>query len=207
MFKQEKGIYLASNSRDRKAVLDFHNIQYKTPNFLISDDGEEIFKHKVEHLSIKEKIQAISNYKSLEVSKINLKGWILSGDQACVLDGAMIDKPKTRSEAIAQLLSHSGKTVELITSITLCKNGKVEWEYQEIPTVTLNSFSMLDAEKYVDLEAESPSGSVIGIAGACKVESPLGSHIIKVVNGSQHSIMGMPINALLQELYKQKIYT
>jgi septum formation protein len=206
MFKQEKKIILASNSRDRKAVLNFHNIQFITTKNLISDVEEDIFKQKVEHFDLKKQIQEISNFKGQEISKNYLDTWVLSGDQSCVVDGIMVSKPKTRSEAVAQLLSHAGKTVELITSITLCYGGKIAWEYQEIPTVTLNHFSMKDAERYVDLEELSSTGSVIGIAGACKIESPLGSHMIKTANGSQHSIVGLPINALFQELYKHKIF-
>lgn len=204
MFKQQEDILLASQSDSRKKVLDFANISYKTPQNIHSDEDEELFKQSVEHLNMSTYIQKISNYKALEVSQKNPEYYVLSGDQACVLDGEEVRKPYSKTEAIAQLTSFSGKTFQLITSLTLCKGGHIIWEYQSTPEVSLRQFSMRDAEHYVEMEEQS-GRSVVGIAGACRIESPYGIHMIKQVSGDQYSIMGLPLNALIDELYNQKI--
>ncbi len=206
MFKQNEKIILASQSDSRKKVLDMAKIQYDLPKNLHSDEDEETFKHSVEHLKMEEYIQKISNFKALEVSKLNPNITVLSGDQACVLNGEEIRKPYTTTEAIAQLTSFAGKTFELITSLSLCKNGRVIWEYQTTASVTLRKFSMRDAENYVNIEETAEDGdSVVGVAGACRIESPYGMHMIKHVSGDAYTIMGLPIHALVDELYKQNI--
>lgn len=206
MFKQAENIILASQSNSRRKVLEMAKIRYNVPEKLHSDKDEELFKQSVEHYDMPTYIQKISDFKALEVSKLNPERLVLSGDQACVLDGEEIRKPYSKAEAIAQLTSFSGKTFELLTSLSLCKNGKITWTYQTTACVTLRKFSMRDAEEYVNLEESAEDGhSVVGIAGACRIESPYGIHMIKHVTGDAYTIMGLPINALVDELYKQKI--
>lgn len=206
MFKQEKEIVLASQSDSRKKVLDFGKIQYKIPKNIHSDEDEELFKQKVEHLPLTQYVQEISNFKALAISKNHPNQFILSGDQACVMGDEEIRKPYTKEQAIAQLTSFSGQTFELVTSLTLVKNDKIIWQFQEKPTVTFRKFSMKEAENYVNKEETEPDGfSVVGIAGACRIESPYGVHMIKQVQGNQYSVMGLPLLPLIDELYNQEI--
>lgn len=205
MFKQQEKIILASNSYGRKYVLNYAEINYSVAENLIDDEQEDTFKQTVEHLSIEDQIQQISDYKGLNISKQYPEHYVLSGDQASVVEGEIISKPKTRAEAIAHLTAHAGKTYLLVTSATLCKNGEVIWKHQETPTVKLTKFSMKDAENYVSIEEKSPTGGVIGIAGACKIESPAAIHLIKEVSGNHHTIIGLPINAVTHQLYKLKV--
>tara|TARA_R110000868_G_scaffold218576_1_gene468954 strand:+ start:99968 stop:100591 length:624 start_codon:yes stop_codon:yes gene_type:complete len=205
MFKQVEKLVLASNSYGRKQVLDFANISYHIGKNLVKDAQEESFKQTVNHLNISDQVTAISNHKGLEISKKYPDVYVLSGDQACVINNELTSKPKNRAEAIGQLTSQSGITCQLITSATLCINGEVIWQHQEEPTIQFRNFSMREAEKYVDLEEASETGGVIGIAGACKIESPLAPHILKSVTGNYHTIIGLPINALINKLYELKI--
>ncbi|MFT7144782.1 MAG: putative house-cleaning NTP pyrophosphatase (Maf/HAM1 superfamily), partial [bacterium] len=167
MFKQEETLLLASNSWGLKYVLDFAKIEYKTLENLFSDIEENSFKETVNRLDIKTQIQKISDYKGIEISKTYPNDYVLSGDQASVVEGEVISKPYSQAEAIAQLTAHAGKNYQLITSITLCKNGQIIWQHQETPTVQLRKFCMKEAQLYVELEEKSATGSVVGIAGTC----------------------------------------
>lgn len=207
MFKQTEKILLASQSDSRQKVLTHAKIDFETLKNIHSDQDEETFKQTVEHLTLDRYIQEISNFKSVDISKEHPECYVLSGDQACVLDGEEIRKPYSRSEAIGQLTSFSGKTFELVTSLTLAKNGIIAWEFQNTSAITMRRFSMLDAERYFDLEEQGPHGSLVGIAGACRIESPYGAHLIEKIDGDQYSIMGLPLHPLMAQLYKLGVFT
>lgn len=201
MFKQNQTIILASNSWGRKHLLDLAMINYRVAQNPVSDAQEDSFKDTVKHLDTEEQILKIATYKGLEVSKKYPDMYIVSGDQACVFNNTIVSKPKTRAEAIGQLTAHAGHEVTLTTAGVICKNGEAVWSHIESPKVKFRKFSMKDAESYVDAEEKSETGSVVGIAGACKLESPHGIHMIEKADGNHNTIIGLPLNALINELY------
>ena len=207
MFKQAEKIILASSSSGRKRVLNFGNIEFEVAKDLVNDEQEDSFKLTVEHLSNNEVIQKISDFKGLEISKNYPDHYVLSSDQGCIVDGNIISKPKKTEDAINQITKKSGKYIQLITVATLCKNGNVVWQHTETPEICMRKYSKQDAIDYVNAEAESETGSVIGIGGAVKTEGPLGVHMIKSTQGSHFTIIGLPLNALIDELYRLKILT
>ena len=79
------------------------------------------------------------------------------------------------------------------SGVSIFKDGKCLWEYSE--TVELKMHNLSDAEIKNYVEIENP----VNAAGSYKFES-LGCNLFSYVNGSSHTVRGMPLIPLLNAL-------
>ena len=84
------------------------------------------------------------------------------------------------------------------SGVCIFKNNESIWEYSE--TVELKMHDLTDKEIINYVEMENP----IHAAGAYKFES-LGCNLFSYVDGSSHTVRGMPLIPLLNALRKLKI--
>ena len=145
-----------------------------------------------------EQVVDLAKAKAESVSREFNEAVVIGGDQMCVLDDRLLHKPGSKEKAIESLKLLSGQKHYQHSGVCIFKNQSCVWYYSE--TVELKMHSLSEAEIINYVEMENP----INAAGAYKFES-LGCNLFSYVNGSSHTIRGMPLIPLLNALRELNI--
>ena len=188
-------IILASGSESRKIMLQDAGLNFE---IITSNVDEDFLKNQMKAVPFEEQVIKLAAAKALAVSYENLDQIIIGGDQMCVFNNKIFDKPGSVDKAIANLKILSGTTHYQYSGVCIYKAGKPLWEYSEVVELKMHTLSEEEIINYVN--AESP----INAAGAYKFES-LGCNLFSSVNGSSHTIRGMPLLPLLKKLREMDV--
>jgi septum formation protein len=128
-------------------------------------------------------------------SKLKPNEVALGADTLVVIKDKVLGKPKTVSEAHEMISSLSGTKHQVVTGIALtsstwgdrCLAVKSQVEFHKLTEAEISSY----------IETKEPYDK----AGAYAIQG-LSALFIKNVEGSYTNVMGLPIEALLQELAK-----
>lgn len=177
-------LILASRSPRRRLLLDKLGIPFE----VIASDVEEVVKPEwtpeqtVTHLSVE---------KALNVAETNPDRLVLAADTIVVLDGQILGKPDSPSEAAGMLTQLSGRTHEVLTGVALVHLASsrrvVEHETTEV------TFSPLERD---EIAAYVASGSPLDKAGAYGIQDDRGCLFISGVSGDYYNVVGLPLNLL-----------
>jgi len=186
-----KNLILASSSKIRKIILEKHNfnILVHAPNV----DEEEIKKSLLqEDAKPKDVSETLARLKALKVSAKYKDQIVLGADQVLTLEGRIFNKPKDKKVAKFILKQLNNREHELISSICLAKNGSSIWSYTETSFLKMKKFDDL----YLDNYLSKISNDILKRYGVYQIESE-GKKLFSEINGNNFSIMGMPIDALI----------
>ena len=188
-------IILASGSQSRRVMLEDAGIHFSV---ISSNVDEDLLKKEMDGFPFEDQVVRLAAAKASEVSINNPNHLIIGGDQMCIFQNKVFDKPGSQEKAIENLKLLSGTTHYQYSGVCLYQDGVSLWNYCEI--VELNMHSLTDKEIVNYVKAENP----INAAGAYKFES-LGCNLFSSVNGSSYTIRGMPLLPLLKTLREMKI--
>ena len=188
-------IILASGSQSRKTMLADAGIDFKT---ITSEVDEDALKIKITSLPFDKQVIELAKAKAQVVSANNHDHIVIGGDQMCIFENRVFDKPGSAEKAISNLKLLSGTTHYQHSGVCIYKNGESLWEYSEVVEMNMHNLSDEEIINYVELE------NPIHAAGAYKFES-VGCNLFSSVDGSSYTIRGMPLLPLLGELRKLKI--
>ena len=188
-------IILASGSESRKIMLQDAGLNFEV---ITSNVDEDLLKNQMKAVPFEEQVIKLAAAKALAVSSENLDQIIIGGDQMCVFNNKVFDKPGSVDKAIANLKILSGTTHYQYSGVCIYKAGKSLWEYSEVVELKMHTLSEEEIINYVNTE------SPINAAGAYKFES-LGCNLFSSVNGSSHTIRGMPLLPLLKKLREMDV--
>ena len=188
-------IILASGSESRRFMLEDAGLDFKV---LSSDVDEDILKQQMIGMPFEEQVVKLAMEKAKEVSEQNQDRIVIGGDQMCVCNNSIFDKPGSVEKAIKNLQVLSGTTHYQYSGVCIFKNGALLWDYYEIVEMQMHKLSDEEIKNYVKLE------NPIHAAGAYKFES-LGCNLFSSVNGSSYTIRGMPILPLLGKLREMEV--
>jgi septum formation protein len=136
---------------------------------------------------------ALAELKALAVSRRRPGRLVIGSDSIVALaDGEMLDKPADRETAAAQLRRMRGGRHKLISAVVAARDGVAVWRFVDTATLHVRDFSEAFLESYLD--AEWPA--IAGCVGCFRIEG-LGVQIFAKVEGSQFTILGMPLLPLL----------
>lgn len=186
-------LVLASQSKARKAMLEAAGISIEAyaPHL-----DEEVLKYEMSKndASAPDLAQALANAKA--VSLYDQPGLILGGDQILEMaDGSMLDKPVDRDNAKNHLHKLSGTTHKLHSAAAIAKEGTVIWHHADIATLTMRYLSDAFIDQYVETEWENIRHCV----GCYEIEGR-GVQLFSDIEGSQFTVMGLPLLPLLDYL-------
>jgi len=183
-------LVLASTSPFRRDLLNRLGISFKTAN--PQTDESPLPGESPENTALR-----LSEAKARAVAHLFPDALIIGSDQVAILDGQVYGKPGTHDNAVRQLQTMRGKTVNFYTGLCLLDAKSGTAQICGIPTlVTFRNLTDGEIENY--LRREQP----YNCAGAAKSEG-LGIAIIARMQGDDpNALIGLPLIALCDLLRK-----
>ena len=190
-------IILASKSKVRKEILEKNNIECEVLNSNIDEDPikESLTKEGASPEIISKNLAEI---KATKVSNAKENELVLGADSVIDLDNTVISKPKNRTEALEILMKLNGKKHHLISSVSICKNGSMIWNYTDKAELIMKNFTENELKEYLNKITDENlyAYNVYQIEGE-------GRNLFSKINGDKNTIMGLPIDKIKEYL---KIY-
>jgi len=175
---------LASQSPRRKHLLKLLGLKFKSfhPHIEENHRGEKPVYYA----------KKLAEDKAEVANKKFQNKIIIAADTIVVIDGKILEKPKSPDDAKRMLRTLSGKTHIVYTAICLInQNNKKKLIDVEKTLVTFRKLTSKEIDEYVE------SGSCLDKAGSYGIQDDLGAVFVEKINGCYYNVVGLP----LQKLY------
>ena len=191
-------IILASKSGVRKKILDDNNIE---SDVIVSNVDEDEVKNSLltegaDPLIISKNLAEI---KSIKVSSKNPERFVLGADSVISLNNELINKPKSRNEALEILKKLNISKHFLISSVCFSKNGAMIWNHTDSSELKMKNFSEIQLLSYL----KKIKTETLLAYGVYQVEAD-GLDLFEYIKGDHNSIMGLPIKDIINFINQQK---
>ena len=189
-------IILASKSKVRKEILEKNNIN---PEVIISNVDEDEAKKSLlaEGASPLIVSKNLAELKSIKVSSKNPDRLVLGADSVVSLNNQLINKPKSREEALEILKKLNNSKHYLISSVCISKNGSMIWNHSDQSELKMKNFKDEELVKYL----EKIKTEILLAYGVYQVEAE-GLDLFEYIKGDRDSIMGLPIKQIMNYIKK-----
>lgn len=179
-------IILASRSPRRRELLGQVGLTFE----IVSPEVDEA---QYGGLPPRELVQTLSRAKALDAARqVPAGSLVLGADTVVVLDGQALGKPDGPEGARAMLTALSGRTHEVWTGFTLCRDGAVHTE-AVATEVTFRALASEEIDRYV------ATGEPLDKAGAYGIQG-LGAVLVAGIRGDYSNVVGLPIPLLAEML-------
>ena len=191
-------IILASKSGVRKEILDTYKIDC---DVIVSNVDEDEVKNSLlgegaDPLLISKNLAEL---KSIKVSNKNPDRLVLGADSVISLNNELINKPKSRDEALKILKKLNNSKHFLVSSACISKNGSMIWNYTDTSELKMKNFAEKDLKEYLDrIKTET-----LLAYGAYQIEAN-GLELFEYIKGDKDSIMGLPIKEIMNYIKRYK---
>jgi len=191
-------IILASKSGVRKQILDNYNIDCDVEVSNVDEDQvkNSLLAEGASPLLISKNLAEI---KSIKVSNRNPDRLVLGADSVVSLNNELINKPRSRDEALEILKKLNNSKHYLISSVCFSKNGAMIWNHTESSELKMKDFSESQLLKYL----ERIDTKTLLNYGVYQIESE-GLKLFDYVKGDRSSIMGLPIKEIQNYIRQYK---
>ncbi len=192
-------IILASKSGVRKKILDENKIASVV---IPSNVDEDQVKESLLENGADPKIisKNLAELKSIKVSNKNPDELVLGADSVISLENTLINKPKSREEALKILQNLNGKKHFLISSVCFSKNGAMIWHHTEISELKMKNLSIESIKDYLNkIKTET-----LKAYGVYQIEAD-GLELFEYIKGDKDSIMGLPIKQIKDYISKYNL--
>ncbi len=192
-------IILASKSGVRKKILKDHKIEC---DVVISNVDEDEVKTALQAEGADPLIVSknLAEIKSIKVSSKNPGRLVLGADSVISLNNELINKPKSREEALRILKKLNNSKHYLISSVCISKNGAMIWNYSDSSELKMKNFSEAQLLDYLNkIKTET-----LLAYGVYQVEAE-GLKLFEYIKGDHNSIMGLPIKDIINYINQYKI--
>ena len=189
-------IILASKSNVRKEILEKNNIN---PEVIISNVDEDEAKKSLlaEGASPLIVSKNLAELKSIKVSSKNPDRLVIGADSVVSLNNQLINKPKSREEALTILKKLNNSKHYLISSVCISKNGSMIWNHSDQSELKMKNFKDEELVKYL----EKIKTEILLAYGVYQVEAA-GLDLFEYIKGDRDSIMGLPIKQIMNYIKK-----
>ena len=191
-------IILASGSGVRKKILDKYNIE---SDVVVSNVDEEQVKKALLSENATPLIisKNLAKIKSIKVSNKYPNDLVLGADSVISLNNKLINKPKSRKEALEILKELNNSKHYLISSVCISKNGVMIWNHSDQSELKMKNFKEEELIEYLDrIKTET-----LLMYGVYQVEAD-GLNLFEYIKGNQDSIMGLPIKQIMNYIKQYK---
>ncbi len=172
---------LASSSPRRKDILSRLNIPFE---ILHPKVNEPKYNNKEIPKKYSEKS---SKVKTLSIAKDYKDSLVVGADTIVVLNNKIVlGKPENKEEAYNSLNMLSGKTHEVITSVTICYL-ETNYTFSEITLVKFLHLSELEILKYINTDLPYDKAGSYGIQDYSSV-------FVDKIDGCYDNVLGFPLS-------------
>ncbi len=184
-------IILASKSGVRKKILDKYKIDCEV---IVSNVDEDEVKNSLLDEGADPRIisKNLAEIKSIKVSSKNPDRLVLGADSVISLDNELINKPKSRDEALKILKKLNDSVHFLISSVCISKNGAMIWNHTDSSELKMKNFTEEKFKEYLD----KISTETLLAYGVYQIEAN-GLELFEYIKGDRDSIMGLPAKDIL----------
>ena len=191
-------IILASKSGVRKKILKKHKIDCEVVVSNVDEDEvkSSLLSEGADPLSISKNLAEI---KSIKVSNRYPDRVVLGADSVISLNNELINKPKSREEALQSLKKLNNSKHFLISSVCISKNGAMMWNHTSTSELKMKNLSENHLLNYLaKIKTET-----LCAYGVYQVEAE-GLELFDYIKGDLNSIMGLPINEIINYIKQIK---
>ena len=191
-------LILASKSKVRKKILDDNKIFSETKPSKVDEDPikQSLLKENASPEIISKNLAEL---KASKVSRQYNNNLVLGADSVIDLEGELISKPINRKDALAILKKLNGKKHNLISSVCICKNGSMIWNYTDKAKLKMKDFTEKELEDYL----AKISDNALFAYNVYQIEGE-GRRLFSEISGDENTIMGLPIQKIKEYLKKIK---
>jgi septum formation protein len=175
-------IILASQSPRRSLLLKQIGLTFAVePSSIV----EEIDRNA----SSEENVRRLSLHKAEEVARQHVSGVVIGSDTIVVIDGQVLGKPASETEARSMLRMLSGRTHTVYTGFALVdaatKKSYIDHAATEV------TFRRLEDQEIADYVA---SGSPMDKAGSYGIQDDFGAVFVDRIAGDYYTVVGFPLS-------------
>ena len=191
-------IILASKSGVRKKILDKYKIDC---DVVVSNVDEDEVKNSLLNEGADPAIisKNLAEIKSIKVSSKNPDRLVLGADSVISLNNELINKPKSRDEALKILKKLNNSIHFLISSVCISKNGAMIWNHTDTSELKMKNFTEKNLKEYLD----RISTEILLAYGVYQIEAN-GLELFEYIKGDRDSIMGLPIKDIINYIKQYK---
>jgi len=195
-------LILASRSASRRAMLDAAGVPYDAIPAQVDEDAAKAAL-RAERIAPRALADALAELKAIKVSQ-GAPGVLVLGSDSLVAfeDGATLDKPDSRDAAAEHLRMMSGRRHDLVSAAVIAENGRPVWRVVDRAKMFVRPLSDAFIESYLDTEWPAIAGCV----GCYRIEGP-GVQLFSQIEGSQFTVLGMPLLPVLDYLRTRGVLT
>tara|TARA_Y100000590_G_scaffold304138_1_gene342932 strand:- start:1109 stop:1717 length:609 start_codon:yes stop_codon:yes gene_type:complete len=198
MRKNTNILVLASKSQSRKALLKKINVRFVSIDPRVDEKKYKLHFYKKKY-NTRKITKELAEIKSLKISKIYKKRYVLGCDTSIEINKKTINKARNLFEAKKTLKKLSGKKHFIYTSMCISKEGKIIWEHTERTKMYIRKISNKEIQSYL----KKTGKKILNSVGCYHAESN-GPIIFKKIEGDFYNVLGLPVLTLISFLKKQK---
>ncbi len=191
-------IILASKSGVRKKILDKYKIDCEV---IVSNVDEDEVKNSLLNEGADPMIisKNLAEIKSIKVSSKNPDRLVLGADSVISLNNELINKPKSRDEALKILKKLNNSKHFLISSVCFSRNGAMIWNHSDTSELKMKKFNEEHLKEYLN----RISTETLLAYGVYQIEAN-GLELFEYIKGDRDSIMGLPIKDIINYIKQYK---
>ena len=192
-------IILASKSGVRKSILDKYNIKADVISSNVDEDEikSSLLIENASPLTISKNLAEI---KSIKISNKYPDRLVLGADSVVSLNDKLINKPKSRKEALTILKKLNNSIHFLISSVCISKNGAMIWNHSDKSELKMKNLTDDELLSYLDkIQTETLLNY-----GVYQIEAE-GLNLFEYIKGDKDSIMGLPIKQIMNYIKQFRI--
>lgn len=182
---------LASQSPRRRRLLARLGLEFTVH----VSPAEEVIPPDADPASL---VETLAREKAAPVADAHPDALVLAADTVVALDGAILGKPASRTEAATMLQRLSGTTHTVYTGIALV-HRRTDRTVTAVEATEV-TFGVLDAE---EVAAYVATGSPMDKAGSYGIQDDLGALFVERIAGDYYNVVGLPLRRLYRLLRAQ----
>ncbi len=189
---QHADIILASKSPRRRQLLETVGLRFKV---VPSGIREEAFSLCAPEIYA----ERLAEAKAREVAKNFPESWVIGADSTVWIEGCLLEKPDTISDARRMLERLSGKTHYVFTgyAIVCMKNNYLS---SNVITTAVDFKTLSDKEVEWYIRTQEPYDK----AGGYAIQG-LGAFMIRQIRGSYTNVVGLPLCEVIERLSREGV--